>query len=90
MAQAPKARFADEVYPLVEFVVKVTRPHGDPPAFWIEDEEGELKQCYPFDTEQGRHFSELIGQRGVTYHKACVTVDGEFGLESAELEGHSW
>ena len=90
MVQVPKARFVDAVYPLVEFVVRVTRPQGDPPAFWIEDEEGALKLCHPFDTEQGKVFSELIGQRGTTYHKACITEDGEFGLERKVLEGHSW
>jgi len=90
MVKVPKARLVDEVYTREEFVVKVTRPKGYPPAFWIEDEEGALKLCYPFDSEQGSVFSELIGQKGVTYHKACLTDSGELGLERAELEGHSW
>lgn len=90
MVQMPKARLVSEVHPVEEFVVKVVRPHGEPPAFWVEDEEGELKLCFPFNGEQGRVFSELIGQEGTTYHKACVTTSGELGIERVELEGHAW
>jgi hypothetical protein len=87
---APKARLVSEVYPVEEFVVKITRPHGDPPAFWVEDADGELKMAFPFDGEQGKVFTELIGQEGTTYHKACVTTDGEFGIERQELQGYDW
>lgn len=87
---APKARLVNAVYPAEEFVVKITRPRGDPPAFWVVEEEGEFSMAFPFDGETGKVFSELIGREGVTYHKACVTTSGEFGIERKELEGYSW
>lgn len=73
-----------------ELIVKIVRPHGNPPAFWVEDKAGELKLAFPFDGEQGKVFAELIGKEGTTYHKACVTADSELGIEAAELEGYEW
>jgi len=90
MVLAPKARLVNAVYPVESFIVKVTRPQGDPPAFWIEDEGGKLQMAHPFASEQGTVFLALLSPSGVTYHKACITESGEFGIEGAPLEGYSW
>ena len=90
MVFVPKARRVKEVHAVEEFIVKVIRPHGDPPAFWVEDDRGELKLAFPFDGEQGKVFAEMIGTEGVTYHKACITESGEFGIEAEVLLGYDW
>ena len=90
MASVPKARRVTHVDAVEEFVVKVVRPCGDPPAFWIEDGTGELKMAFTFDSDQGKVLAEMLGQEGTTYHRASFTAQGEFGIEAEVLEGYEW
>jgi hypothetical protein len=75
----------DTMSPDEPFVVKIARPHGDPPAYWIEDREGGVMLAYKM--EDYPELTEHLPSPGTSYHNARFKPTGELVIDFTPLRG---
>ena len=63
----------DSLSPDDAFVVKIVRPHGDPPAYWIEDRDGEVMLCFPMSDHL--ELAEHLPNDATSYHRIRFNAD---------------